>query len=218
MRFRNGATAQTSENRGLLYNVLDVLLNVVIIVAIVAVIRTFIVSPFEVEGNSMVPTLADNQYIIINKFGYYLGEPKRGDVVVFRPPADSRKHYVKRIIGMPGDEVAIRDGRVFLVFNDKEIPLEEEYLDSRNMGKTFRAPVGTGDTEEERYRIPDGSYFLLGDNRQFSLDSRSFRNAQGEAIPYVGSESISGRVWFVAFPITKSHALQTPDYGEWQEK
>ena len=204
--------SEFSQPRGLFYNVLDVLLNVVIIVAVVAVIRTFIISPFEVEGKSMVPTLEDNQYIIINKFGYIVGTPNRGDVVVFRPPADPRKYYVKRIIGLPGDEIIIRDGNVYLSEDGGEILLQEGYLDKRSKGRTFRAPVGTGDTTEERYQVPDKSYFLLGDNRSGSLDSRSFRSAQGEATPFVHEDSIAGRVWFVALPITKSHALQTPSY------
>lgn len=198
--------------RSFLYNVLDVLLNVVIIVAVVAVIRSFIVSPFEVEGNSMVPTLEDNQYIIINKFGYLLGTPQRGDVVVFRPPSDMHKYYVKRIIGTPGDEIVIHNGNVTLIKDGVEQILDEAYLDDRNLGRTFRAPVGTGDKSEDRYTVPEGEFFLLGDNRQGSLDSRSFRNAQGEPTPFVPEYNVSGRVWFVALPITKSHALQTPEY------
>lgn len=199
--------------RGVLHNVFDVLLNVVIIVAIVAVIRTFIVSPYQVEGSSMIPTLEDKQYIIINKFGYFIGEPHRGDVVVFHPPSDSGKYYVKRIIGIPGDEIVIRDGKVFLSVNSEEQELVEIYLDTMNLNRTFRAPVGSGDRSEERYIVPTDQYFLLGDNRQGSLDSRSFRNTLGEPIPYVGREHIAGRVWFIALPITKSHALQTPNYG-----
>ena len=203
---------KNSEARGFLYNVFDVLLNVVIIVAVVAVIRTFIVSPFEVEGNSMVPTLENNQYIIINKFDYLLDSPGRGDVVVFRPPSDVRKYYVKRIIGVPGDEIAVKNGEVFLVKNDNYIKLSEGYLDDRNSGRTFRSPVGTGDKTEEKYTVPEDHFFLLGDNRQGSLDSRSFRNAQGDPTPYVHKENISGRVWFVALPITKSHAVEVPEY------
>jgi signal peptidase I len=202
----------SSRLRRFIFNVLDVVLNVVIIVAVVAVIRTFVVSPFEVEGSSMDPTLEDNQYIIINKFGYLLGEPKRGDVVVFHPPGERKKFYVKRVIGVPGDEIVIRDGLVHVMYNGEEVLLEEEYLEERNKNHTFRPPVGSGDMSEERYHVITGHYFLLGDNRQGSLDSRSFRNAQGEPTPFVQKESIAGRVWFVALPITKSQALQTPDY------
>ena len=214
MKFKNAQPVGVSMNRnGFWYNVFDVLLNVIIIVAVVAIIRTFIVSPFEVEGNSMIPTLEDNEYIIINKIGYFLGEPGRGDVVVFRPPDADRKYYVKRIIGLPGDEIIIRGGNVFLLKGDEQIELEEPYLDERNAHHTFRAPVGTGDKTEERYTIPADHYFMLGDNRLGSLDSRSFHNSQGEMTPYVHRSKISGRVWLVALPITKSHALTSPDYG-----
>ncbi len=209
---RNGSIG--SPQGGFWYNVFDVLLNVVIIVAVVAIIRTFVVSPFEVEGNSMIPALEDNQYIIINKIGYILGEPKRGDVVVFRPPDDARKYYVKRIIGLPGEEVIIRGGKVYLTKGKQEVALAEPYLDERNRDHTFRAPVGTGDKTEEQYTVPADHYFLLGDNRQGSLDSRSFHDPQGEVMPYVHSGRIAGRVWFVALPITKSHALESPDYGD----
>src|SRR3989344_313911 len=150
---------------GFWYNVFDVLLNVIIIVAVVAIIRTFVVSPFEVEGNSMLPALEDNEYIIINKIGYIVGEPKRGDVVVFRPPDDIRKYYVKRIIGLPGDEIVIREGKVYLVKEGQETVLAEGYLDDRNRDHTFRAPVGAGDTTKESYTVPAEHYFLLGDNR-----------------------------------------------------
>src|SRR3989338_6829175 len=97
MRWHNEKLGTEHPYRGVLYNILDVLLNVVIIVAVVAIVRTFVVSPFEVEGNSMVPSLEDNEYIIINKIGYIVGEPERGEVVVFRPPSDPKKFYVKRI-------------------------------------------------------------------------------------------------------------------------
>jgi signal peptidase I len=203
---------RTSRN-GFWYNVFDVLFNVVIIVSIVAVIRTFIVSPFEVEGNSMLPTLEDNQYIVINKFGYRLGDPERGDVVVFHPPGDPKKYYVKRIIGIPGDSIIIKDGLVHVSVNGKEVALPEPYLDDRNSGRTFNAPVGSGDRSETVYKVPVGGYFLLGDNRMGSLDSRSFRSTESsEPMPFVQRSSITGRVWFVALPIKKSHALQTPDY------
>jgi len=215
MTFKPASIVSRSLDRnGFWYNVFDVLLNVVIIVAVVAVIRTFVVSPFEMEGNSMIPTLEDNEYIIINKIGYIVGEPKRGDVVVFRPPDDARKYYVKRIIGLPGDEVVIRGGKVFLLKDGREVELEETYLDERNRNHTFRAPVGTGDKTEERYTVPAEHYFLLGDNRQGSLDSRSFHTPDGEVQPYVLSDKIAGRVWLVALPITKSHALESPEYGE----
>src|SRR3989338_9309614 len=96
--------------RSLLFHVFDVTLNIVIIVAIVGIIRTFVVSPFQIEGNSMVDTLEHKEYIVINKFRYLFGTPNRGDIVVFIPPTDDSKYYVKRVLGLPGDTIIIRDG------------------------------------------------------------------------------------------------------------
>lgn len=206
---------QKDQQRGLWFHVLDVLFNIVVIVAIVAGIRTFLVSPFQVEGNSMSSTLENGEYIIINKLAYHIGHPKRGDVVVFRPPNEPGKYYVKRVIGVPDDEVIIRGGNVYLREADtqKETKLEENYLDPRNQGKTFRHPPGSGDGSEMRYRVPENEYFLMGDNRQGSLDSRSFVGKNGDPSPFVREDGIKGRVWFVALPVTKIHALSAPQYN-----
>jgi signal peptidase I len=199
--------------RSLAFHVLDVALNIVIIVAIVAVIRTFIVSPFQVEGNSMIDTLEHNEYIVINKFRYLFRSPERGDIVVFRAPTDPGKYYVKRVIGLPGETIIIRSGQVYLQKENEEKQLYEAYLGEMNQGKTYRYPVSSGDTRAERFEIPDGEYFLLGDNRQGSLDSRSFGHVDTEHTPYVPRKSIKGSVWFVAFPVTKIHAIEPPVYN-----
>ncbi len=204
------------QKHGFWYHLLDVAFNIVVIVAIVAAIRTFLVSPFQVEGSSMVDTLSDREYIIINKFAYLLGQPGRGDVVVFRPPNEMKKYYVKRIIGMPGDTVTIKDGYVFLKqAGEKESKKLDEsgYLSPHNLGSTFRHPPSSGDRTAASYDVPAGDYFLLGDNRQGSLDSRSFTAGNGKPIAYVAEDEIKGRVWFIALPITKIHALEAPEYG-----
>lgn len=203
------------KKHGFWYHLLDVLFNIVVIVAIVAAIRTFLVSPFQVEGNSMVDTLVDKEYIIINKFAYLFGEPQRGDVVVFRPPNEPGKYYVKRVIGLPGDVVTIRDGFVYLKTADGQTKQLDEstYLNDRNLGHTFKHPPSSGDRTAASYTVPKDQYFLLGDNRQGSLDSRSFVTDGGTPTPYVVENNIKGRVWFIALPITKIHALETPKYG-----
>jgi signal peptidase I len=203
------------QQSGIWFHVLDVLFNVIIIVTIVAGIRTFLISPFQVEGNSMAATLEDNEYIIINKIAYILGDPERGDVVVFRPPNDNSKYYVKRVIGMPGDTVTIKNGYVFVkpTDADKAIRIEEDaYVEPHNLGHTYDHPPGSGNTRQKEFSVPDAHYFLLGDNRQGSLDSRSFF-IDSEPTPYVRREAITGRVWFIALPITKIHALYAPQYG-----
>ncbi len=199
--------------RSILFHVFDVTLNIVIIVAIVAIIRTFVVSPFQIEGNSMTATLEDKEYIVINKFRYIVGSPQRGDIVVFRPPTDLGKYYVKRVIGMPGETIVIRDGNVYLRDETKgDIKFEEPYLNAVNSGKTYRYPVPSGDTTEEVFVVPEDQYFVLGDNRQGSLDSRSFAHLGTHQTAFVPQHNIKGSVWFVALPITKIHAFDVPTY------
>lgn len=199
------------KKRGLLYHLIDITLNIVIIVSIVAVIRTFVVSPFQVEGNSMIDTLKDKEYIVINKFRYLFGSPERGDIVVFRPLVDEDKFYVKRIIGLPNETIVIKDGDVFLRVNGEDKEIMEPYLSNRNADHTFRAPVNGGDSSEAVYNVPEDHYFVLGDNRMGSLDSRSFMKGS-EAVPFVPEDLVKGSVWFVALPITKIHAIEPPDY------
>jgi len=196
------------------FHAFDVLLNIVIILAIVGLIRTFLVSPFQVEGNSMVPTLEDSEYIIINKLAYHIGEPGRGDVVVFRPPTDRKKHYVKRVIGLPGETVILRGGYVFIELpgTGAEIQMKEAYLNENNAGHTFQHPPSSGNRAEVRFPVPEGHYFLLGDNRQGSLDSRSFAANGSGVSSFVPEGDIAGRVWVIALPVTKLHALETTQY------
>lgn len=205
---------RSSAEHGLWFHLLDVAFNIVVIIAIVVGIRTFLVSPYQVEGSSMTSTLEDNEYIIINKLAYYLGAPERGDIVVFHPPSDRRKYYVKRVIGLPGDTVTLRGGEVYLqrAGSETSTRIDEPYLDERNRGKTYRHPPGSGDGSEIHFSVPEGHYFLLGDNRQGSLDSRSFTVSNGSSSPFVAEKSIAGRVWFVALPITNIHAFETPTY------
>lgn len=208
-----GHMAKAPIQRGFWFHVLDVVFNIVVIVAIVTAIRTFLVSPFKVEGNSMVSTLEDREYIVINKLAYIVGNPARGDIVVFRPPSEPSKYYVKRVIGMPGDTVHIRNGNVYVTPEgaESELTLDEIYLDEHNRGNTYAHVSIEGGAQSAVYHVPEDSYFLLGDNRQGSHDSRSFR-VDGKAQPFVPDSNIKGRVWFVILPITKIHAFAPPNY------
>jgi signal peptidase I len=196
-------------------DILDIGLNVIIIVGIVVAIRTFLVSPFQVDGPSMNNTLEDNQYIIINKLAYYIGSPKRGDVVVFKAKQTNEKYYVKRVLGVGGDEVILRGGDVFIKTPDSEfeVKIEEAYLAEDNLGRTYQRHPNSGNTTEKRYQVPSDQYFLMGDNRQGSLDSRSFKDENGAEVPFIAENDIKGRVWFVALPVTKIHALSPPEYN-----
>ncbi len=205
---------------GFWYHFLDILFNIAVIIAIVAAIRTFLVSPFQVEGSSMENTLLDKEYIVINKLAYYIGKPQRGDIVVLRPPSDPGKYYVKRVIGTPGDEVIIQDGYVYIrKAGENQIRKlnEDGYLSKENDGQTFRVDPqhlpSSGDRTPITYDVPPGEYLVLGDNRKGSLDSRGFTDENGKPIPYVPQNEIKGRVWFVALPLSKIHVLEPPDYG-----
>ncbi|MBR6307174.1 MAG: signal peptidase I [Lachnospiraceae bacterium] len=131
-----------------------------------------------VVGNSMEPHLYAGQEILINRLVYQISEPKFGDVIAFQPNGNENAHYyVKRVIGVPGDTLVIKNGRVFI--NDTELKEDD----------SFDKIADPGIAESEVY-LKDGEYFVLGDNRNFSEDSRSGN------IGIVKHDYIIGKVWF----------------------
>jgi len=131
--------------------------------AIVVPIRMFIAQPFVVSGESMFSTFHDGQYLIVDEISYLLSHPHRGDVVIFKYPLDTSRYFIKRVIGMPNEKISINKGVITII--NKENPngfvLDEPYIREKF------------DTTGE-YTTGDGEYFALGDNRNFSLDSRSW--------------------------------------------
>ena len=150
---------------------------------VLAFVITLFIKPTLVSGDSMLPTLHENDYLIINKIGYKIGEPKNGDVIVFKSDLEKNdgttKDLVKRIIGVAGDKVVIKDGKVYL--NDKL--LDETYL-SEGMDTT-------GDVD---IVVPEGKLFVLGDNREVSLDSRY------EQVGLVDVNDVEGKVLVRLYP------------------
>jgi signal peptidase I len=138
------------------------LLKFVIIAALIVIpIRFFIAQPFIVSGESMVPTFEDGQYLIVDELTYRFSDPQRGDVIIFRPPPAPKEFYIKRIIGLPGETVNIRSGDIFITSPDGHtFELTEPYI--YNMGNGADAT----------YRVGDDEYFVMGDNRPESSDSR----------------------------------------------
>ena len=134
--------------------------DVLISIAVSVFFIIFLYQPVKVEGTSMMPTLDDQERVFINKFVYRLESIHRGDVVVFRYPRDTSKSYIKRVIALPGDRVRIEDGLVYV--NDR--PIAEDYV-PRKYGD-FRSYAETV--------VPEHSYFVLGDHRNLSNDSRDF--------------------------------------------
>jgi signal peptidase I len=110
-----------------------------------------------VDGSSMLPTLQTGEFVIVNKLAYKIGSPSIGDIIVFRPPRNPTEEYIKRVIGLPGDRVEIRDGKVYI----NSVRLQEPYL--------AEPPA-----YQANWFVPDGSLFVLGDNRNNSSDSHSW--------------------------------------------
>lgn len=154
----------------------------------------FLVQPHRVKGESMAPNFEDGELILTEKVSYRFSPPDRGDVIVFRAPGLDNIDFIKRIIGLPGDHIVINGGSIYV--NDKL--LQETYET-----QSTQAEVDTV--------IPDGHYFVLGDNRSASSDSRSFGNIE--------RGSIEGRAWVVYWPPIKFGAYEGPrvisriDYG-----
>lgn len=136
-----------------------------IAVVTVFLIRNFLIQPFLVSGASMEPNFGSGNYLIIDEITYRFREPQRGEVVVFRYPGNPSTYYIKRLIGLPGEKVEIRDGSVYIANSDNPegAALEENYL-----------PPGLKTTGSSSVELSAGEYFVLGDNRNFSFDSRSW--------------------------------------------
>lgn len=151
-------------------------------IIIVVPIRMFIAQPFIVSGASMDDTFANGQYLIVDQLSYYLHDPERGDVVIFRYPRDPSKFFIKRVIGMPGDTVTIEEAKVTIT--NEEYPdgltLDEPYIKSMLPAAPMTEVLGPRE------------YFVMGDNRDQSSDSRVWGVLQ--------EERIIGRAWVRLFP------------------
>lgn len=143
----------------------DFLETIVVALSVFVVIYLFIIQPHEVKGSSMEPSFSNNQYIITDKLSYRFGEPKRGDVVIFKAPTNPEVDYIKRIIGLPGESVKILDGKVYV----NEQILNEGYLEDI----TLLFPRGFLE-DGQAITVPANHYFVMGDNRPHSSDSREF--------------------------------------------
>ena len=156
------------------------LLETVISAGIIAfVIITFIGQVTVVRGASMEPTLHDNERLIANKISYRFESPERGEIIIFRPPLEIKRNYIKRIIGVPGDKIEITNGEIFL--NDEK--LQESYV--KNVSHENMSPT----------IVPDSSFFVLGDNRPNSSDSRYWG--------FVPRKNVVGRAWLIFWPLNK---------------
>lgn len=205
---------------------LDIVLNVAIVLGTVLLIEKFLVTPFDIYGPSMCNTLnlmdgkCTQEYgerIILNKAIYYVSEPERGDIIVFVPKTSDEKYLIKRVIGLPGETVEILNGYVYITneANPTGVKLEENYLNETNLGHT--KPL-SGTTI---FQVPEEEYFVLGDNRNSSTDSRScFQSNLSNSCKdnpenaFVPLKNIDGKAWVVFWPLSSLRVLDTADYSE----
>lgn len=165
---------------------IDFIQTLVVFGAIFALIYLFIAQPHKVSGNSMFPTFYDGDYILTDKLSYRLGTPKRGDVIVLQNPRNESEDFIKRIIALPGDSIKIQNNVVYI--NDS--PLAETYLPSGTLTQG-----GAFLTEGEIIKIGPGQFFVMGDNRAHSSDSREWGP--------VTQKEIVGKTFFRYFPPTR---------------
>ena len=157
----------------------------IISVAIVLPIRAYVAQPFIVSGSSMEPNFHDGEYLVIDELSYQFRKPERGEVIVFRFPLNPREFFIKRIIGLPGETIQIENSKIII---DGSL-LSEPYLPA-----TFETAPDT------KVTLLENQYFVLGDNRRASLDSRRFGP--------IKKENIIGRTWLRGWPLDRAGALE----------
>lgn len=174
----------------------------ILVIALVIIIpfRTFVAEPFVVSGSSMLPDFHNNDYLIVNRLTYTLGNPQRGDVVVLRFPKDPTQFFIKRVIGLPGEKVCFapncqgQDGHVY-IYNSQNLQglkLVEPYLSEVTYGQSQVTALGSNE------------YYVLGDNRTASSDSRVWG--------ILPRDEIVGKVWLKVFPFGDFGVFHTPSY------
>jgi len=169
---------------------------VLIALVIIVPVRMFLFQPFQVNGSSMVPSFENRDYLVVDEISFRFRKPERGEVIIFRFPRDRSQFFIKRIIGLPGETVRINDGHVFVKIGGQFQKIDESLYLSGDV-----ATIGSN----QEVILGSDEYFVMGDNRDASSDSRAWG-------PIVRSDII-GRAWVRAWPFDKAEGISTPQYN-----
>ncbi|MDI6717488.1 MAG: signal peptidase I [Patescibacteria group bacterium] len=177
------------------YTLREILEIVIVAILVVVGVRSFLIQPFLVDGSSMEPNFQSGDYILINEVSLRFREPERGEVIVFHYPGNENTYFIKRIIGLPNERVSVKDSRVYISNNqdEKSFLVNEKYL-----------PEQLKTAGNKEIILKSGEYFVMGDNREASFDSRQWG-------PLKKSE-IVGMVWLRLWPLNKVMAFEKPSY------
>ncbi len=180
---------------GCLFEIVETL---VLTLVIFFVIQTFVAQPYRVEQQSMERTLEPDQYVLVDKLTPRFDDYSRGDIVVFEPPeawvqGGPRTPFIKRVIGLPGETIEVKDGHVYV----DGTRLEEPYV--------YDLQPTTTNEEPALWVVPEGQLFVMGDHRAASADSRAFGP--------IGRDTVIGRAWLRYWPISSLGILETPEYA-----
>ena len=179
------------------YFLLDIAQTLILAAAAFVIVYMFLFRPFEVSGDSMYPNLKNSEYLITNVIGQRIGDPELGDIIVFKAPNEPDKDFIKRVIGVEGDTVGLENGKVVL----NGLLLDESiYLDD-----AVRTNGGSFLIEGDETTVPAGYFFVLGDNRSYSSDSREWG--------FVPKENIVGSSVFIYWPVNNAGLIKNPYSG-----
>ncbi|MCX6808809.1 MAG: signal peptidase I [Candidatus Berkelbacteria bacterium] len=190
----NTLTADVDPKRDVLELIFELLKTGIIVFVLAFLLRYFLIQPFLVDGQSMMPTFHDKEYLLVEKLSYLIGQPQRGDVVVFRYPKNPSVSYIKRIFGLPNETVVSDSNKITIKnsANPQGFVLSESYIPSEFNTAAF---TGVDDNGVFTKSLKDNEYFVFGDNREHSSDSREWG-----PLP---KANIIGRAWVTLFPLDR---------------
>lgn len=159
---------------------MEYLKMIIFVVIVVLIVNNFLLINAKIPSESMEQTIMTGDHVFGNRLAYLFEKPKRFDIVIFKYPDHEKELFIKRIVGLPGETVEIKDGKVYI--DGSEEPLDDSFTPEKPLG------------DYGPYVVPENSYFMLGDNRNYSKDSRFWNN------PYVAEEKILGKAVIRYFP------------------